>query len=165
VVRALTSIPGVAYAVPRVAYNSDGGVVNVYIGDLDGSGNPALTALAQEELDRVIALGILATAFSAVRKDYRLTLTCYVPGNVDRAQADAQIRAGVLNYTNNVSIGDSVFESEIHRAAHNAYTKLIRVTTTTNGAVFDTIDPPDDISTLRLDTADLTIKFVPVNET
>lgn len=160
VIRAVTSVPGVYYAIPSMLYNSDGSFVFVYVADADGAGNSALVSLAQTALDSTIALGIKAKAVAAVRQEFRLELVLTIPAGNDQTTAAARVRAAVLDYANNVPIGHSAYLSEIYRRAHNAYAPLIDITATSNSAAFVTVDPLASTHTLRLASGDLSVSFI-----
>lgn len=157
-VAAAQSVSGIYYAVVKESFGTDGGQVDVYIADADGAGNAPLVAAADTVLQATKAAGIYLVTTAAAREDMTITVEVTVPQGSDLDNAEAQIRAAVLDYCNNVPISTSVYASQIARVVHNALGSVgVSVTSKTGGSVFTSIAPAADVNTLRLLTGNLTV--------
>lgn len=157
-VAAAQSVSGVYYAVVKESFGTDGGQVDVYIGDVDGAGNAPLVAAADTVLQATRAAGIYLVTSAAAREEKAITIEVTVPLGTDLTNAETQIRAATLDYCNNVPISTSWYASQIARTVHNALgSRGVSVTCKTGGNVFTSVDPAADVNTLRLTDGDLTV--------
>lgn len=152
------SVAGVTYATvdESTVPPASGGYVSVYVGDPDGSGNTALAAAVAAELEDYRAAGVEVRVFGATREEIDLYLTIrYVTGS-DVSALRTAIRASVLAYVDSLDPGETLYESQVEKAA--IVSDLVvdaKQTTPTGDAV-----PSQAYNALRVQSGDLVLTFV-----
>lgn len=155
------SVGGVAFAAVDESHRmaADGGYVLVLVADSEGYSNAALVEDVEVELENWRAAGIWVQVEGAERQEETITLVLGVDTGSDQGVIRDAVKAVVLEYTNNLDPGATMYLSAISHAAHSASTAIRYVTISVPTA---DVAPSSETSIVRVASSGLTLTFTEV---
>jgi len=160
--RGASAVAGVHFATvdESLAHPADGGVVRVYVGDIDGRANSTLVGLVETELLEWFAAGIRFEVYAATREETDLALTVFAERGADKDTLRAAVLAALSDLDGQREAGDSLIVERVSSAAIRAHrdVRYARVTTPTAD-----VAPSSVGHALRVPTTRLEVTFAEVS--
>lgn len=136
----------------------DGGYVGVYVADAEGTGNTALAAAVELELEDWRPVGVQLHVVPAERQELTVALTVTVPSGTNTVDLERVLRAAVKTYQDGLAPGASHYSSALATALHAADKARVRGVQQTTPSAFETA-PSAAHKSLRIPDATLTFTF------
>lgn len=155
------SVGGVAFAAVDESHrmSADGGYVLLLVADSEGYSNAALVEDVEAEIENWRAAGIWVQVDGAERQEETLALTIGVVSGSDQGAIRDAVKPVMLNLTDNLAPGATLYLSAVVAAAHSASSAIRYVTVT--DPVAD-IAPDTELSIVRVTSSGLTLSFIEV---